>query len=382
MHPSFTVTALGSRVRVEIEEGAVDATQFDELLDLWERCGAREPAGEPSVDATVRRTVRRVDDDAPATPAGGSWPASASFRGLADRLSADVTGSAIENARGRLLMLHAAALADPATGRVLAFVGPSGKGKTTVSRHLGRRLHYLSDETTGLTPDLLVEPYPKPLSLRLAADGRPKRQVAPASLGLLAAGPRPYRLHRVVVLDRREDAPRHPLVRPLRITAALAAVTSEISHLRSLDMPLQRLAAACSAGGGAVRVTYRDADDIVGVLDELFDDDGTPPTWEVVDVELAPDASASAEPSVRRLPVDDAVADEAGLAVFRDGVVHVLAGIGPAVWSATGRARTVDDLTATVVAEFGAPDGVDAEQIVGAAVDELVAARLLEWVTR
>ena len=380
MHPSFTVTALGSRVRVEIEEGTIATAEFDELLDLWEWCGSREAAGEPSADAIVRRTVR--DDDGTAAQDDAAWPASASFRSLADRLSADVTGAAIENARGRLLMLHAAALADPATGRVLAFVGPSGKGKTTVSHHLGHRLHYISDETTGLTPELLIEPYPKPLSLRLAADGRPKRQVAPASLGLLAADPRLYRLHRVVVLDRREDAPRHPLVRPLGITDALAAVTAEISHLRSLDVPLQRLAAACSAGGGAVRVTYRDADDLGGVLDELLGNGGIPPTWQAVDIEVAPDAPASAEPSVRRLPVDDAVADEAGLAVFRDGVVHVLAGIGPAVWAAAGRVRTVRELTASVVAEVGPPEGMDAEQMVGAAVDELVTAGLLEWVTR
>lgn len=377
VYPSFTVTALGSRVRVVIEEGAITTSEFDDLLDLWERCGSRAPAG-VVVDATVRRTVRSAPGDARSPGDEFAGSVSTSFRTLTDRLSNEVTGAAIESVRGRLLMLHAAALADPATGRVLAFVGPSGMGKTTVSRSLGRRLHYLSDETTGITTELAVEPYPKPLSLRVVADGRPKRQVAPGALGLLAAEARPYRLHRVVVLDRRDDASRHPHLQPLAVTEAIAAVTAEVSHLRALDRPMQRLAAACSVGGGAVRVSYREVDDLAIVLDELFAEHGTAPAWHAVDASVATDAAPLANGRVRRLPVADAVADDAGLAIFREGVVRVLAGIGPVVWGAARQWMTVSELTAAVVSEFGRPDGAPADAIVGAAVDELVASGLLE----
>lgn len=379
MHPSFTVTALGSRVRVEIEQGALTTAEYDQLLDLWERCGSRE-AADVEVASTIRRTIRQVADAAHPPGDEAAWLASTSFRTLTDRLSSDVTGAAIESVRGRLLMLHAAALADPATGRVLAFVGPSGMGKTTVSRQLGRRLHYLSDETTGITPDLVVEPYPKPLSLRLAADGRPKRQVAPAALDLLAAEPRRYHLRRIVVLDRRDDAPQHPVVERLPVTHAIAAVTAEVSHLRALERPMQRLAAACSAGGGAVRVSYREVDDLAAVLDELFAERSPASTWHAVDTGVT-DAASQATGTVRRRPATDAVADEAGLAVFHDGVVHVLAGIGPVLWTAAGRVQTIPELTSAVVAEVGEPDGASAEAAVRAAVDELVLSGLLEQVT-
>lgn len=380
VYPSFTVTALGSRVRVVIEEGAVTAAEYDDLLDLWERCGSRAP-DDAIVDATVRRTIRPAHDDprSPSDEFAGS--VSTSFRAFTDRLSSEVTGAAIESVRGRLLMLHAAALADPATGRVLAFVGPSGMGKTTVSRALGRRLHYLSDETTGISIDLGVEPYPKPLSLRVVADGRPKRQVAPRTLGLLAAEARPYRLHRVVVLDRRDDAPRHPHLEPLSVTEAIAAVTAEVSHLRALERPMQRLAAACSAGGGAVRVSYRDVDDLPVVLDELFAEHGPRPAWRAVEASVTTDAAPIAQGMARRHPVADAVADDAGLAVFHEGVVRVLAGIGPAVWTTASEWSTVEQLTMAVVSEFGRPDGGSADAIVVAAVDELVASGLLEWST-
>lgn len=377
VYPSFTVTALGARVRVVIEDGAVTAAEYDDLLDLWERCGSRGP-DDAIVDATVRRTIRPAHDDprSPADEFAGSM--STSFRALTDRLSSEVTGAAIHSVRGRLLMLHAAALADPATGRVLAFVGPSGMGKTTVSRALGRRLHYLSDETTGISIDLTVEPYPKPLSLRVVPDGRPKRQVAPVTLGLLAAEARSYRLHRIVVLDRRDDAPRHPHLEPLSVTEAIAAVTAEVSHLRALKRPMQRLAEACSAGGGAVRVSYREVDDLATVLAELFAERGPAPAWRTVDASVATNAVPLAESVVRRHPVTDAVADDLGVAIFHDGVVRVLAGIGPAMWAAARQWSTVEQLTAAVVAEFGRPDGASADAIVGAAVDELVASGLLE----
>jgi hypothetical protein len=92
------------------------------------------------------------------------------------------------------------------------------------------------------------------------------------------------------------------------------------------------------------------------------------------------DATPSAEPAVRRLPVTDAIADDTALAVFRNGVVRLLAGIGPVVWSAASHPSTARELTDAVIGQFGEPEGVAAEAVVDAAIDELVAADVLEWV--
>ena len=57
-----------------------------------------------------------------------------------DRLSPMVTEIAITERRDDLLMFHACALADPATGDTVLLFGPSGPGKTTVARTLGTEL--------------------------------------------------------------------------------------------------------------------------------------------------------------------------------------------------------------------------------------------------
>ena len=49
---------------------------------------------------------------------------------------------------GSKVLLHAAAIGDPATKRAITLVGASGSGKTTASHYLGQRLAYLTDETT------------------------------------------------------------------------------------------------------------------------------------------------------------------------------------------------------------------------------------------
>lgn len=390
VHPAFTVTALGTRVRVQIAAGALTDDQFAQLRAMWAGCGSETDSAELP-DVTVRRTQTNPAAAPPAAieprdEGGAAWPSSGSFRSLADHLASDITAAAITHAQGRLLMLHAAALADPVTGRALLFVGRSGAGKTTISRTLGRRLRYLSDETAGIAADGRIEPYPKPLSVRVSDDERPKRQIPPAELGLLPVDGLDARLHRVVVLERSADAPDQPRVEPLTVTQAIAAVTSEVSYLNALDAPLQRLAVACASGGGPVLVRYREAPDLEAVLPELLADASEGLMWSPVETPHATDAAATdtaamdaAGPLVRRTPATDAVSDDFGLVVLRNGVVHSLAGIGPFLWVRSARPITVDELATAALAEFGAP-GADAETLVRAAVEELVGARLMERV--
>src|SRR5690606_4129913 len=61
------------------------------------------------------------------------------------RLTHAVTGAVIRARSGELLLLHAAALADPVSGAALVAVAPGGTGKSTLCARLGRGRRYLTD---------------------------------------------------------------------------------------------------------------------------------------------------------------------------------------------------------------------------------------------
>ncbi len=76
----------------------------------------------------------------------------------------DITKAFIGQHHGKLLMLHAGAVTDEA-GRTLAYVAPSGTGKSTLTRLLAREFGCVTDETVGIRVDTLeVLPYPKPVT--------------------------------------------------------------------------------------------------------------------------------------------------------------------------------------------------------------------------
>ncbi len=184
-----------------------------------------------------------------------------------DQLSPVVTKAAITARAGTMLMFHACALADDAGDTVLLF-GPSGAGKTTVARTLGRDLGYLSDETAGVRDDLSVVPYPKPLSI--LSPGNPiKEQVPAARLGLRPAGPGPFRLRAVVQL-RRQPSCSGVEVERVATVDGITELVAQSSYSRLLDRPLHRLAALAHDVGGIVRVTYAEAGDLGPVVAELM----------------------------------------------------------------------------------------------------------------
>lgn len=184
-------------------------------------------------------------------------------------LSPAVTTRAIDARAGELVMLHAAALADPVSGRTAVLVAASGTGKTTASLALGRSFAYLTDETAAITADGLVLPYRKPLSI--IDGGHLKKQIAPSTLGLLRTE-RECRLAALLVIER---DPRHegePAVRPLDTVDAITAIAPQSSYLPSMDKPLHRLADLIHLAGGACHVTYAESADLAPVLTRLLAD--------------------------------------------------------------------------------------------------------------
>lgn len=220
---------------------------------------------------------RRVDPalviDVVVTTDGAALAAAAAADAVVDRsiatalhlLSTRVTTAAIERQAGRLWMLHAAALADPASGASVALVAPSGTGKSTASRTLGRSFGYLTDETTAIGPDLVIHPHPKPLSI-VQAGTQIKEQVAPAEAGLLTAPADPT-LAAIVVLRR--DGTREVGVERLRTSMAIAALAPETSFLSRLPQPLSFLAGIIDQTAGVFEAHYDEAADLEPLVAEL-----------------------------------------------------------------------------------------------------------------
>src|SRR5690606_2237523 len=106
-------------VRLRFAE-AVPAELEDAVRHAWS--GAQTSPGEPDAEIEITPT--------------------ASLTSYLGYLSSHVTMAAIGHQQGSLVMLHAGALALP-DGRVVAFVGPSGRGKTTLTAALSREYGYV-----------------------------------------------------------------------------------------------------------------------------------------------------------------------------------------------------------------------------------------------
>ncbi|MFC7488072.1 hypothetical protein ACOCJ7_18090 [Knoellia sp. CPCC 206453] len=168
-----------------------------------------------------------------------------------------VTKSLIQARAGELVMLHAGAVSDPATGRSLVYIARGGTGKTTLSRLLGRRLGYLTDESVGIDAAGVIHPYPKPLSVRRAATPELKDEVSPDALELLPA-PEVSRVSRLVLLDR-QPAITSPDLAEVPFMDAVMAMVEQSSALSELPLPLKRLAELIDETGPVTRLTYSEA---------------------------------------------------------------------------------------------------------------------------
>lgn len=218
----------------------------DALPSLWERCTRSDAVGAP-LEINV--------------PERGSLDAELAW------LSSEVTLQAIGARAGELWMLHAGGVADSATGATIALVGPSGAGKTTATRVLAQEFGYVSDETVGIDDAGTVLPYPKPLSVVQPGEAH-KRQVSPAEIGLLEA-PATCTLAGLVLVNRVDGATLD--VRAVPLGEALVRLAEQTSYVARMDSPLRTMANHLERVGGAVEITYAEADELVPVVHRLLD---------------------------------------------------------------------------------------------------------------
>ena len=183
------VAAIGATLRIQFAPDVPEESR-ERVLDAWTGASAKADV----VDAVIR-----IEPDA-------------EIESMLELLSVRVTLAALERRRGELIMMHAAGVATD-DGSVVAFVGPSGRGKTTLSVALGAHFGYVSDETIAVDDDHTVWAYRKPLSM--VRPGSPKEQVSPRSAGLLGLPAGRLRLAAIVLLDRRPGVT-EPLVRVFR----------------------------------------------------------------------------------------------------------------------------------------------------------------------
>lgn len=341
-----------------------------------------------AVEESDREALRRAWADAVQPDIGATdglvqvLPGGQETERLLASTSQRVTLAALGARRGELWMLHAGGVADE-QGRVIVVIGPSGRGKTTAVRALGRRYGYVSDETIAIDVNGRVHPYRKPLSI-IEAVGGVKAQHAPSALGLGALPAPPLRVAGLVLLDRRPEAPDEAIIEVCDLGEVIAELVEQSSYLADLPHALQTIAAHAESVGGIRRVVYREAESLAEALAPLFRDP------------LSSTEHAKAPGTHGIEAQDESVGDGWHRAEALDALVlhdpprvvlmqptpaggatlRVLSGIGPALWAAAEGA-SAHDLTRIVVAAHGDPGADEATVAVAAALAELEAQGVL-----
>jgi hypothetical protein len=289
--------------------------------------------------------------------------------GALSDLSTRVTLAALDALRGSRLLLHAAGVATP-DGRVLAMVGPSGRGKTTASRHLGTRFGYVSDESVAVDQTLSVWPYRKPLSVIVG--GKPvKEQIAPSDLGLLPLSGAPLRLAGITLLERDPETS-EPGPTAVDLIDAICEMTPQISYLPELPSPLQYIARIIDRIGPVTRLVYRDAADLPDMVEDMLASlPAAPQTWTAAP---PPDRAGS----WRCAAVDDAILVEGRACLLRDGVVVALDHRGCLVWTKCLEGASIETITAAAIAAFGDPGNGNPRVLIEQTLLELAEHGLVE----
>ncbi|GGB78329.1 hypothetical protein N798_03120 [Knoellia flava TL1] len=296
MSDDLVIDAFGVRWALRLD--GADPDVATRLTELWQGARSRGPdVRTVDPDGSSDIEIFHVGD-VPRGSAGHRLSGSEPPATIPYAVSRALTLASIGRRRGSALMLHAAGLS--LGPRAVALVGPSGTGKSTASRELGRHFGYLSDETVVLEDDRRVSPYRKPISV-VTTNGSPwdKAEFSPAELGLREADT--AYLEALVILER-DPAREVPELTTLPLIDALVAVIPESSSLPMVERPLQRLAEAASRSGGPYVLRYSEIGDCVDLVADLLAPDGA---W----TSAAPRAPWSTTPPPDPAPAADVAAD-------------------------------------------------------------------------
>lgn len=354
------VEALGSVIEVQ----GLSAAEASEFRRAWSRC----LAAPQSIAAAY---VGRIPGD---------------FAQANESLTSTITLAAIELLAGQRMMFHACGLADPMSGATVAFIAPSGTGKTTVARTLGTGLGYVSDETIAVGADLGILSYPKPLSVKQAEPGSPKLQQGPDHHVLGVTPPAPV-LAAITILSRTPrdaDAPVDAVsasasasasVEEVPLAQAIVELTPQLSALARLDRGLVQLCTMVQACGGVKRIRYSEAASIAPLLPQLVRPvaAGTPAQW--MALETTPE-SANARAGIRRTLVQDAVDADGTVLLLLDSQVLELGPLGALVWEFSSDWTTREAILDKVIEVIGTHPSADA--LIDEALAELFSRGVLE----
>ena len=371
MTRTLRLNPLGVDVELRLDE-SISAEFEADLRESWADVSGLSGEGEP--DETHRLSLSPLGDPEVGDAVG------ASKADLASQISTMVTLDAIEHNGGRLVMIHAAGIALD-DGRVIAFVGPSGRGKTTLAKTLGREYGYVTDETLAIDFDGNVLPYRKPLSV-IVDPNKPKAQLSPAKLGLQPLPDAPLKIAAIVLMHRVDEHELEdgPLISPVATGSAIGWMVPELSYLPALPDPLVQLAELIDSTNGVRRVTYSDASQVAALVPEILTSYGDAQPWTAGHSEpdtTTPSATVGEDSYRRAVGVHWLLfANEA--VTLESRIVRQLAGIAPGLWELLGEWTTLTQLTAELIEQYG--EVADARDLVQVALEGLVEANLVERV--
>lgn len=378
------LTAFGLPVIVQVGGSGQDELT-GHLLEAWAWCHAQERPDDSSANtAALVKTVLDPDPAVVEAAHEAGAVAGSTLFAVAAQLTPTITAAALAAGAGDLVMLHAAAVTDPETGRTVVLVGPSGAGKSTAVRALSDRFAYVTDETVVFGADLRPRAFAKPISLFPAGRSWGKEQHAPAALGLQRP-PSDLTCVGVLFLERTPDPDQAPVTVDLTSHEAVARLAENSSYLSALPRPMHRLAELVRAFGVAHLVGYHEATDLAPLIDQLVQSPATPRV-EVPELPLEVPATSEGHGRDDHWQADAhddfVVVDGYGVA-FKAGQVSVISPLGATILSLIADGPlSVDQLTTAVVSHFGAPtsDEGDARDLVRNTLEHLAASRLARTV--